>query len=215
MESIFKLVGLLIEILVYIAILILIIAILVLPIIILIKTIKNIYKKIFNTNKFKYQNNKTTSQTTSWKSNDSYKNATYTPHTESIYPYKKKKLLTQTEYHFYMTLKEECDERNLLICPKVRMEDYIDITTNKEKQKYRGYIKSRHIDFLICDKELNIIAGLELDDNSHNNPKTQKTDELKNNIFKNINIPLMRVNVTSGRYREQIINILNYLVNQK
>lgn len=191
MESLITLIRLLIQIVFYIAILIIIWAILLSPIIILIIGIKKRKKKKQNT-EFK----------------------TYTEN-DKIYPYKKKKLLTQTEYHFYMTLKEECDERNLLICPKVRMEDYIDITTNKEKQKYRGYIKSRHIDFLICDKELNIIAGLELDDNSHNNPKTQKTDELKNNIFKNINIPLMRVNVTSGRYREQIINILNYLVNQK
>ncbi|MDE7211838.1 MAG: DUF2726 domain-containing protein, partial [Lachnospiraceae bacterium] len=33
--------------------------------------------------------------------------------------------------------------------------------------KYRGYIKSRHVDFLICDSALHILAALELNDPSH------------------------------------------------
>lgn len=166
-----------------------------------------------NNKNTQYKVNKIYQKKQAFKGQQTYQN--YQIPTENLnkYPYKKKKLLTPTEYHFYQTLKEECDERNLVICPKVRMEDYINVTTKTEKQRYRGYIKSRHIDFIICDRELNVIAGLELDDDSHDNPETQRTDELKNKIFKNIEIPLMRVNIRSGRYREQIINILNYLVN--
>ena len=83
------------------------------------------------------------------------------------YPYRKKYLLTKAEYIFYKLLKSKCDERNMLICPKVRLEDFIQVTAKEQVYKYRGYIKSRHIDFLLCDSGLNIIAAVELDDNSH------------------------------------------------
>lgn len=120
------------------------------------------------------------------------------------YPYKKKNLLTKTEYEFYRDLKVECYKRELLIFPKVRMEDYIDVTTTKEKQKYRGYIKSRHIDFILCDFWLNVQAGIELDDYSHNTAKAKKTDELKNNVFQSIEVPLIRIKVSNAGYTEQI-----------
>ena len=125
-----------------------------------------------------------------------------------LYPYKKKYLLTKAEYAFYKILKAKCDERNLLICPKVRLEDFIQVTTKEELFKYRGYIKSRHVDFLICDNKLNIIAAIELDDSSHNTSKAQKTDIFKNHLFHTIQIPLHRIPTSNGTYEFAIDNIL-------
>ena len=123
---------------------------------------------------------------------------------QKLYPYKKRSLLTETEYNFYKTLKEECDKRNFLICPKVRMEDFLIVTDYEQEAKYRGYIKSRHIDFIICDQELKMLCGIELDDYSHYSYKAQKTDKLKNDIFKTIDIPLYRITVGHGSYKEQL-----------
>lgn len=120
--------------------------------------------------------------------------------------YKSKLLLTKTEYSFYNILKQKCDEKNLLICPKVRLEDFIQ-TTAQEKMKYRGYIKSRHIDFLICDSKLHILAALELDDKSHDEKKAQETDEFKNELYKVIGIPLYRIK-TTDTYTEKIGEML-------
>ena len=127
----------------------------------------------------------------------------------SEYPYKQKYLLTKTEYKFYKTLKPLCDQNQIIICPKVRLEDFIEVTTKDNKQKYRGYIKSRHIDFLLCDTNLYIKAAIELDDKSHNTTKAQETDELKNNIFKAINIPLYRINVIEQDYETKLKEIIN------
>lgn len=128
------------------------------------------------------------------------------------YPYKKKFLLTKTEYNFHKILQEECSRNNLLICPKVRMEDFLEVTDKNDYMKYRGYIKSRHIDFIICDKDLHILCGIELDDNSHNTEKAQKTDSFKDNVFKAIDIPLFRIKVSDGAYRIKIVNIINALI---
>lgn len=95
-----------------------------------------------------------------------------------------------------------------MICPKVRLEDFIKITTKENFMKYRGYIKSRHIDFLICDNKLHIIMGVELDDKTHDNEKTRKIDDFKNELFETIKIPLKRIKVTED-YKQQIIDILN------
>ena len=129
-------------------------------------------------------------------------------------PYEKKMLLTKAEYSFYLTLKDKCDKNNLLICPKVRMEDFINVTDKQNHSKYRGYIKSRHIDFLICDNKLRIIAGIELDDNTHKNEKVKNVDELKQKIFEQISLPLFRIKMSDGYYKEQIQEIINTLTIQ-
>lgn len=129
-------------------------------------------------------------------------------------PYEKKMLLTKAEYSFYLTLKDECDKNNLLICPKVRMEDFINVTDKQNHSKYRGYIKSRHIDFLICDIKLRIKAGIELDDNTHKNQKVKNVDELKQKIFEQISMPLFRIKMSDGYYKDQIQKIINTLTIQ-
>ena len=67
---------------------------------------------------------------------------------QEYYPYAKKYLLSAAEYRFYKMLKEKCDEADLLICPKVRMEDFLTVTDAQNRAKYRGRIKSRHIDWI-------------------------------------------------------------------
>lgn len=123
--------------------------------------------------------------------------------------YKSKHLLTKAEYSFYSILKKICEESNLLICPKVRLEDFIQVTA-QEKSKYRGYIKSRHIDFLICDAKLHVIGALELDDNSHNTQKAQVTDNFKNELYKTIQLPLFRIKTTDN-YSEKIKEMIETL----
>lgn len=127
----------------------------------------------------------------------------------SYMPYQKNNLLTKTEYKFYLVLKKKCDEQNLLICPKVRLEDFILVPLEdfNQKQKYRGYIKSRHVDFLITDSDLHILAGIELDDPTHDTEQAKIIDEFKDNLFSTIGIPLFRVK-TNTRYATHIDSIL-------
>lgn len=125
--------------------------------------------------------------------------------------YKKKNLLTKTEYSFYMKSKLSLKEKNLYLYPKVRLEDFIETEGEwKEKQSLRSRIKSRHIDFLICDENLHIKAAIELDDKSHFSEKSQTTDNFKNELFKSIDIPLIRIQVSQD-YNNDINNIINML----
>ena len=124
------------------------------------------------------------------------------------YPYKRKYLLTKNEYAFYKILKNKCDQNNILICPKVRLEDIVEVTTKENIIKYRGYIRSRHIDFLLCDEKLNVLCAVELDDNSHNTTKAKKTDTMKDNICKAAKLPLYRIKNIYGTYDAEIDKLI-------
>lgn len=128
--------------------------------------------------------------------------------------YEHKHLLTKAEYYFWRRLKSRCDECGFLICPKVRMEDFVNVKTDdyKLRQRYRGYIKSRHVDFLLCDKDLNIVAGIELDDSSHSKDNAKKIDGLKNDVFDAIGIPLYRIGIGGKKQDAQLDAIFVELV---
>lgn len=128
-------------------------------------------------------------------------------------PYKRKDLFTKTEYTFYMTLKAICDAQQFLIFPKVRMEDYIQVTSKDNKQKYRGRIKSRHIDFILADMKGKIVCGIELDDKSHNRAKAKESDEFKNKVFNKIGLPLYRIKVNSN-YANEINKVIKMLLGE-
>lgn len=123
------------------------------------------------------------------------------------YPYERKDLFTKTEMIFFQILRGKCQEKNLMVFPKVRMEDYINVVGTKDILKYRGYIKSRHIDFIIADEQGNLKAAIELDDWTHENIKAKEKDMFKNTIMQKIGIPLYRVKVGEN-FEERINQIL-------
>lgn len=95
-------------------------------------------------------------------------------------------ILTPRERAFYRILKPIADKLELQICPKVRVADIVSIKKGtKEWQKWFNKIKSKHVDFLLCDYDMNIVLIIELDDRSHETERAMKSDRLKNAIFGN------------------------------
>ena len=113
------------------------------------------------------------------------------------YPYRMKYLLTQNEFNFYNRLKGITTPLNLQILTKIRLADLIEVDTNqinkKDYMKYFGKIKSKHIDFAICN-EMNIVALLELDDSSHNRADRQERDNFVNNALLKAGYTVIRTN---------------------
>lgn len=124
--------------------------------------------------------------------------------------YKKRAILTQGEKVFYNELKKACDKKMYIINVKTRLEDIIVSTTSDYRQKLseRGRIKSRHVDFAVLDKNLNLLFCIELDDSSHNTKEAKATDKFKNELFKKVNIPLYRVRVGT-KFKKEIEKIFD------
>lgn len=120
-------------------------------------------------------------------------------------------ILTKNEYSFYMKLRSRIN-KDLLVFPKVRMEDIVNVNKNfdnSNKTRHRNYIKSRHLDFVIADKNLQILCAVELDDSSHFSKEAKVTDKLKNDILKDAQIPLLR-----GFNNQSDINTISYSINK-
>lgn len=102
--------------------------------------------------------------------------------------------------------------KDLLVFPKVRMEDIVNVNKNfdnSNKTKHRNYIKSRHLDFVIADKNMRVLCAVELDDSSHFSKEAKITDKLKNDILKDAQIPLLR-----GFNNQSDINTISYSINK-
>lgn len=95
-------------------------------------------------------------------------------------------ILTERERSFYRILKPIADKLELQICPKVRVADIVSIKKGtKDWQKWFNKIRSKHVDFLLCDYDMNIVLIIELDDSSHETERAKKSDALKNAVFGN------------------------------
>jgi len=80
---------------------------------------------------------------------------------------------------------------------KVRLEDILQVKTEIKNQQarwqYRGRIKSRHIDFLICRKNGAFICAIELDGSAHQGAEAHMVDQFKDEIFASAGLKLLRV----------------------
>lgn len=110
----------------------------------------------------------------------------------SIYE-KKTYLLTQNELKFYKLLKSITDKNNLNLFSQVALYEII----KSKNIKYFNKIKSKTIDFVITDVNCKIKLCIELDDPTHIKENRQKRDKFVDNLFKELNIKLIRIPVQS------------------
>lgn len=107
--------------------------------------------------------------------------------------YQKKFLLTRNEYQAYKNLKVILDKYQMIACPKVRLLDIVEPINGEFYKGAMGKIQSKHVDFVICDKDLYVKGILELDDNSHNLPERQERDQFVDAVLKNVGYKVIRV----------------------
>lgn len=101
--------------------------------------------------------------------------------------YQSRLLLTKNEWYAYKKLKIIAEEKDLYVCPKVRLLDIIEPRKGQAHYKTLLYkIQSKHVDFVITDPNLRIKAILELDDTSHEIQARQDRDTFVNQILTSV-----------------------------
>lgn len=101
--------------------------------------------------------------------------------------YQAKYLLTKNEWHEYKKLQQYADTKGWIVCPKVRVLDIIEPRKgHKEYITLLNKIQSKHIDFILCDKNLHIKAIIELDDNSHDKADRKERDEFLRVVLESV-----------------------------
>jgi hypothetical protein len=108
----------------------------------------------------------------------------------------KKALFTPAERSFLGVL--ECAlPPGVRVFGKVRLEDIFGVVSGLDasaRQSARNRITSRHVDFLLVrTDDLAPLAGIELDDKSHEAEDRQARDALVDEVYKSAGLPLLHV----------------------
>lgn len=99
--------------------------------------------------------------------------------------------LSRAEASFYHVLRQAAGDR-FAIFAKVRLADIFFVNQQKGRQSWTNQITGKHVDFLLCDPlTLQPVAGLELDDASHDRPDRKAQDA--HQIFEAAGLPLIHV----------------------
>jgi hypothetical protein len=83
-----------------------------------------------------------------------------------------------------------------VICPKVALGDLFFAKTGDPRQNRicTNRIDRKHVDFLLCDPQtMRPLAGIELDDKSHQRADRQARDEFVDRVFAAAKLPMVRV----------------------
>lgn len=113
-------------------------------------------------------------------------------------PYRKKDyLLTVAERNFYQVLSQVIEKNNGLLFAKVRLEDLLWLPRGTENRwGLRNRIKSRHIDFVICDNQSVMpLLAIELDDSSHQRQDRIERDQNIDRILHDAGLPILHIRV--------------------
>jgi hypothetical protein len=119
---------------------------------------------------------------------------------KNLAPYlKKDRVMNDSEQALFINLHKHLGEE-FIILSKVRIEDFVEVIKNRmpsnEEYGARGRIKSRHADFLICDRvSTKPLLALELDGNSHMDWKRQKRDLFVNDLYEKIGLAVRYIHV--------------------
>lgn len=115
--------------------------------------------------------------------------------TVKVYPYHlRDDFVSKAEHSFYMVVRSIVPDTAVVLA-KVSLGDLFCVRSsdNSEFRTYTNKIDRKHVDFLLCDaKTMRPIAGIELDDKSHQRDDRQARDEFVEKVFQSARLPLVR-----------------------
>ena len=111
------------------------------------------------------------------------------------YPYERRELLTKREAAFYEILAPICARNGWMLLIKLRLADVVKVQAGEKKyMSFFNRIKAKHTDFILVDPEtLEVLAGVELDDPSHEREDRIERDEFVDHVYEAAGIPLLHV----------------------
>jgi hypothetical protein len=119
--------------------------------------------------------------------------------------------LSPAEHSFFMVLKSVVSDSALVLI-KVGLGDLF-YPKSSDPSRFRIYtnkIDRKHVDFLLCDpKTVHPIAGIELDDKSHQRSDRKARDEFVEKVFGAAQLPLIRVPAKHSYSTTELQALLN------
>lgn len=120
-------------------------------------------------------------------------------------------IFTKSEKTAFDIIKTVCDKKNLLLFAKVRLADVAKIEKGNNNFNYWfNKIRSKHVDYLICESEdVKPILAVELDDYTHNKRERKERDIFVDEVYEKIGLPILHItqldeNIIKNQISEKI-----------
>lgn len=101
-----------------------------------------------------------------------------------------KKLLTDTEQACYWRIKDALPE--YVVLAQVQVSQLVGIKKGPAFQTWFNKISRKSVDFVICMRDLSVVAAIELDDASHDSSERKRKDADKDKAIEGAGIPIIR-----------------------
>jgi hypothetical protein len=129
------------------------------------------------------------------------------------FPFRPKEtLLSESELDFFHVL--ECViPDNTMIAPKVRLGDVIGCSESDWQAGHGPRISAKHLDFVLIERgSSHILAGIELDDRSHDRPDRRDRDIFIEKAMAAAQVPLLRVKVARSYSQTELKKALDEIL---
>ena len=132
-----------------------------------------------------------------------------------IFPYRvRDDFLSPAEHSFYQVLKTVVGPR-VHICPKVSLSDLFFVKSSDagEWRTYTNKIDRKHVDFVLCDpRTMAPVAGVELDDKSHQRADRKVRDAFVEGVFAAAGLALLRVPAKQGYQAQELSELVEQVL---
>lgn len=121
-------------------------------------------------------------------------------------PYQRKDyLLSRAERAFFGVLQQAAGAQYVIFA-KVRLADLVFIPKGTEsRQSHFNRIRSKHIDFVLCDPQaIRPLLAIELDDSSHSRPDRRGRDEFVDSALDVAGLPILHVPARASYSADQL-----------
>jgi hypothetical protein len=128
-------------------------------------------------------------------------------------PYAAKKyFFSAAERSFYEILKRLVSAEHTVFA-KVRLADLVHVS--KGTTSWRSHfnrINRKHIDFLLCDRNLTPVVAIELDDASHDDEEREARDEFVDQVLASAALPIVHIRARHAYAIDQLrVELHSYL----
>ncbi len=118
--------------------------------------------------------------------------------------YKPKWLFTYNEKPIFHQLCDFAQKYNMICLAKVRLFDLIE-PRNKCDKTARYKIQAKHVDFVLCTKNLVAKLIIELDDNSHKSRNREERDRFVDEVLTACGYKVIRINAFNKEELEPLM----------
>ncbi|MBO5952638.1 MAG: DUF2726 domain-containing protein [Oscillospiraceae bacterium] len=148
--------------------------------------------------------------------NNNYSHKSYSEYNQQTQPdqeintiwkdkYQPRNLLTINERDQYRKLKAWASNHDAIVFTKVRVLDIIEPRNNTNNYKTLFYkIQAKHVDFVICDQNINVKCIIELDDNSHKNKDRKERDKFLDEALTGAGYKILHTKYITAEFLSQI-----------